>query len=86
MTYIGSNVKVRPMHYWSTKVLPLVYDDSLSYYEVLAKVTEKLNDVIEIVNDKLDDYIREQLDNLFINAIYDASTETLILTLSIEES
>ena len=85
MGRIGSNVKVRPMHYWSNKVLPLVYDDSLSYYEVLAKVTEKLNDVIYIVNDRLDDYIREQLDNLFINAIYDASTETLILTLGIAE-
>ena len=28
------------------KVMPLVYDESLSYYEVLCKLTEKLNDVI----------------------------------------
>ena len=32
--------------FWSQKVLPLVYDDSLSYYEVLAKVVEYLNDMI----------------------------------------
>ena len=35
---------------WCQKVLPLVYDDSLSYYEVLCKVTAYLNDVIEHVN------------------------------------
>ena len=28
------------------KVMPLVYDESLSYYEVLCKLTDKLNDVI----------------------------------------
>lgn len=37
---------MRPLRYCCQKVLPLVYDDSLSYYEVLCKVTEKLNDVI----------------------------------------
>lgn len=31
-------------------VLPLVYDDSLSYYEVLCKLTSKLNETIEQVN------------------------------------
>lgn len=33
------------------KVLPAVYDDSLSYYEVLAKTQEKLNEVISDTND-----------------------------------
>lgn len=32
--------------FWSQKVLPLVYDDSLSYYEVLCKVVTFLNNVI----------------------------------------
>ena len=32
------------------KILPLVYDDTLSYYEVLCKVTEKLNNVIDNEN------------------------------------
>lgn len=35
---------------WCHKVLPLVYDDSLSYYEFLCKVLEKLNEVIDAVN------------------------------------
>lgn len=35
---------------WCYKVLPLVYDDSLSYYEVVCKVAEKINEIIPIVN------------------------------------
>lgn len=33
--------------FWCYKVLPLVYDDSLSYYEVLCKVVEYINQLIE---------------------------------------
>ena len=33
--------------YYCQKVLPAVYDDSLSYYELLTKVVEYLNEVIE---------------------------------------
>lgn len=32
--------------FWCQKVLPLVYDDSLSYYEVLCKVVKYINDLI----------------------------------------
>lgn len=37
---------VNKFKFWCQKVLPLVYDDSLSYYEVLCKVAAKLNEVI----------------------------------------
>lgn len=30
----------RPFHWWVQSVMPLVFDDSLSYYEVLAKLTK----------------------------------------------
>ena len=33
--------------FWCYKVLPLVYDDSLSYYEVLCKVVDYINKLIE---------------------------------------
>jgi hypothetical protein len=36
--------------FWCQKVLPAVYDDSLSYYELLAKVVAKLNEVIDSNN------------------------------------
>lgn len=36
--------------FWCFKVLPLVYDDELSYYEVICKCVEYINNLIE--NDK----------------------------------
>lgn len=33
--------------FWCQKVLPLVYDNSLSYYEVLCKVVDYINHLIE---------------------------------------
>lgn len=41
---------IKKFKFWAQKVLPLVYDDSLSYYEVLCKVVEYLNEVIEVCN------------------------------------
>ena len=41
------------------KVLPLVYDDALSYYEVLCKYTEKLNEVIDLCNSLTDEILAE---------------------------
>ena len=38
------------LRYWVQKVLPLVYDDSLSYYELLGKVVAKINEVIDTSN------------------------------------
>lgn len=42
------------LKYWCNKILPLVYDDSLSYYEVLCKTSAKLNEVIVSTNGLLD--------------------------------
>lgn len=38
-----------PFRFWAQKVLPLVYDDSLSYYEVLCKLVAYLNTTIQNV-------------------------------------
>lgn len=38
---------MKPFRFWCQTVLPNVYDDSLSYYELLTKVVEFLNVVIE---------------------------------------
>ena len=43
---------VDEFRFWCQKVLPLVYDDSLSYYEVLCKVTKKINELAESNNDQ----------------------------------
>ena len=38
---------MREFGFWCQKVLPLVYDESLSYYEFLCKVRDKLNELIK---------------------------------------
>lgn len=42
--------ELRPFRFWCQKVLPLVYDDSLSYYELLCNVVDYLNNTISDVN------------------------------------
>lgn len=37
-------------NFWCQKVLPLVYTDALSYYEVLSKFVSKLNEIVNNVN------------------------------------
>ncbi len=39
--------KLKHFNYWCQKVLPLVYDDSLSYYETLCKVVDYINNSIQ---------------------------------------
>ena len=47
---IGRKAGIEKVRFWCFKVLPLVYDDSLSYYEVLCKCVDKLNELIEEMN------------------------------------
>lgn len=49
---IFSNVEHLKM--WVHKILPLVYDDSMSYYETLCKVVAKLNEVVTLSNEQTD--------------------------------
>ena len=46
---LGNYRTLQPFRYWCQKVLPLVYDDSLSYYELLCKVVDYLNKTMEDV-------------------------------------
>lgn len=41
---------LEPFRYWCQRMLPAVYGDELSYYEVLCIVRDKLNDVIAQLN------------------------------------
>ena len=46
---MGDYKSLQPFRFWCQKVLPLVYDDSLSYYELLCKVVDYLNKAMEDV-------------------------------------
>lgn len=59
------SANVDKIKFWCYKVLPLVYDDSLSYYELLCKLTAKINELVEIVNtspDNVYNIVKEILD------------------------
>lgn len=64
-------------------ILPLVFDDSISYYEAVSRLVFTVNQLISLINGSVDenlkDYIDSRFDNLMINAIYDEKTETIIL-------
>ena len=67
---------LKPFRFWCQKVLPLVYDDSLSYYELLCKVIDYLNKTIENVNELGENFdelqqmfntLKQYVDNYFKN-------------------
>lgn len=41
--------------FWCQKVLPLVYDDSLSYYEVLCKLADGFKHLLETIDELSED-------------------------------
>ncbi len=65
-------INLKPFRFWCQKVLPLVYDDSLSYYELLCKVVEYLNNVIldtvelQQLFTELKDYVENYFNNLSV--------------------
>lgn len=67
--YTGSGA----FRFWCQKVLPIVYDDSLSYYELLNKVVDYLNHMIEDVRNldsayiSLEGYVNDHFNEL-VNA------------------
>ena len=67
---------INKLNYVCFKVLPLVYDETLSYYEVVCKVTDKLNEVIDDVNqipELISKEVAEQIanDNELFNKLFE---------------
>lgn len=72
-------MSISPVRFWCQRVVPLVYDDSLSLYEQVCKLTQKLNDVIEQVNSITEnDYIDQQIKQL--RAYVDAQDAKMALS------
>lgn len=77
--------------FWCYKILPLVYDDSLSYYEVLCKIMQTLGDMIKDLDamkeniqslkdafDALKFYVDNYFDNLDIQEEINNFMQTLV--------
>lgn len=73
-----------PFRFWCQKVLPLVYDDSLSYYELLCKVVDYLNNTISDVStltaefNTLKEYVDAHLSDANIDALIDGQIQKYI--------
>lgn len=65
---------VDTLHFWCHKILPLVYDDSLSYYELLCKVVAKMNELI-VSNNDLSDVIKKEVTEQVKEAIDSGALE-----------
>ena len=48
-------IRLPHFRFWCQKVLPLVYDNSLSYYEVLCKVVNYINKLIDSDKEIIED-------------------------------
>lgn len=70
--------------FWCYKVLPLVYDDSLSYYEILCKMVTYINNLIEtdkLQNDEINKLKQEvQVVQNWINNFDTRFAESIIAT------
>lgn len=81
-----SNIK--PVHVGCLTEFPFLDTtfDAVTEWEVLQKLGQKTNDIIHFVNDLLDEKINEYIDQRFndmmVDAMYDAETETLTLFLT----
>ena len=71
-----------PFRFWCQKVLPTVYDDSLSYYELLTKVVYYLNENttdLETVNDNVEALYNSYVElQDYVNAYFDENFPQLV--------
>lgn len=69
----------------SIGALPLSYLMSLSYEEQLCEIGKHINELDTFINtileQKISDYINTMFNDMIINTMYEADTETLILYL-----
>ena len=80
---------INKFKFWCQKVLPIVYDDSLSYYEVLNKVVNYLNEVIENM-DNVEDNVKSVYDAFvelqnYVNEYFDSQDWQSMVNNKIDE-
>lgn len=83
-----NNNNIKPVHIGCLTEFPFLDTtfDAVTEWEVLQKLGEKTNEVIRFVNnvieDKISEYIDQRFNDMMIDAMYDAETETLVLYLT----
>lgn len=68
--------------------LPSSYLASLTYEEQLLWLSKKTDEIITFINDileqKISEYIEEKFNDIMLDSMYEAETETLVLYLTHE--
>ena len=79
------NLHKKPL---SLGALPSSYLASLSYEEQLLWLSKKTDEIIAFINDileqKISEYIEEKFNDIMLDSMYEAETETLVLYLTHE--
>lgn len=91
MRMINKNVKITPFRYWCQQTLPLTFDDSLSYMELLSRVIKHLNDAVadvataeqDIINlhnafVQLQSYVNDYFQNLNVQTEVDHKIDEMV--------
>lgn len=77
---------VEPIRFYVQAVLPTVYDDSLSYYELLNKVVQKVNEVIDQTNtmsENFQEYVTTETDKVLTEWLNDGTIEEYLNNVAI---
>ena len=77
---------VEPIRFYVQAVLPTVYDDSLSYYELLNKVVQKVNEVIEQTNsmsENFQEYVTTETDKILTEWLNNGTIEEYLNNVAI---
>lgn len=63
-------------------VIPGVYDEALSYQEILAKVIHEINDLWDVLSGKLSQKLIEKLNQIMVDIVYNEEDECIIFKLT----
>lgn len=84
----SSKNKILPFNLGGLTEFPFINEtfDSITEYEILEKLSKKLNEVICFTNNVLDkkliEYIDKRFNDMIIDTMYEPETETLVLFLN----
>ena len=60
------------------KILPLTYDDSLSYYEMCCKMLSKINEIVAAYNDNFSDMVKDEIINNLNKIMLERKTHEIL--------
>lgn len=83
---------IKPINFGVVDDFPFIEEsfDSPTEYGLISKIGHKVNEIVHFINTilekKINEYINARFNDIMINSMYDAETETLLLYLDNTES